>query len=144
MDHSSNIRVSSAIGSSRRDSWDAIAKTKHMMSANRLVIFIKYFFNYLSINLIENFSLESLANLADSQLNTDLSFDRSAQDSETRRNTQLNKFSGFTEESFNSNLDNLAGGYKSMDIKTKSKDETDADGYYVSIFNSHVRIFCEA
>lgn len=87
--------------------------------------------------------MESLANLADSQLNTDLSFDRSAQDSETKRNTQLNKFSGFTEDTFNSQLDNLAGGYKSMDIKTKPKEETDTDGYYVCVFDFHLGVICK-
>lgn len=35
VDHSSNLKVSAAKGSARRDSWDAIAKTRHLMSANR-------------------------------------------------------------------------------------------------------------
>lgn len=80
-----------------------------------------------------------MANLADTQLNTDLSYGRSTtqQDSETRRNTQLNKFAGFTEDSFNSQLDNLAGGYKNLDLKPKiiSRDEADTEGYYVLIFH---------
>ena len=39
-------------------------------------------------------SLESLANLTESQLNTDLSYNRNSQDfdSETERNTRFNKF----------------------------------------------------
>lgn len=58
--------------SARRDSWDVINKTKHMLSHN---------------------SLESLANMTETQLNTDLSYHRPDIDNETQRNTQYNKFS---------------------------------------------------
>lgn len=74
IDHSSNIRVSKDKQSaSRRDSWDAINKTKHLLSHN---------------------SLESLANMTEKQLNTDLTYSRSSneRDSETERNTRYNKF----------------------------------------------------
>ncbi|KAI8118123.1 Filamin-A [Lucilia cuprina] len=72
IDHSSNVRVSSMKpASARRDSWDVINKTKHMLSHN---------------------SLESLANMTESQLNTDLSYARPDIDNETHRNTQYNKF----------------------------------------------------
>ncbi|OXU24388.1 hypothetical protein TSAR_010294, partial [Trichomalopsis sarcophagae] len=51
IDTSSNVKVSSMVGgSSRRDSWDAIAKTKSLLSSN---------------------SLESLANLANDSLTID-------------------------------------------------------------------------
>ena len=57
----------------RRDSWDVINKTKHLLSHN---------------------SLESLANMTESQLNTDLSYNRPQElDNETERNTRYNKFS---------------------------------------------------
>lgn len=72
VDRSSNVKVSSNMASSRRDSWDVINKTKHMLSHN---------------------SLESLANMTESQLNTDLSYERPKDiDHETERNTQYNKF----------------------------------------------------
>ena len=73
VDYSSNIAPFKS-GSSRRDSWDVINKTKHMFSNN---------------------SLESLANLTESQLNTNLSYDRPKDnvDNETHSNTQYNKFS---------------------------------------------------
>lgn len=72
IDHSSNVRVSSIKpAASRRDSWDVINKTKHMFSNN---------------------SLESLANLTEKQLNTDLSYRRNEIENETQRNTQYNKF----------------------------------------------------
>ncbi|KXJ84329.1 hypothetical protein RP20_CCG011041 [Aedes albopictus] len=71
VDYSSNIRVTSNNGPSRRDSRDVISKTKHMFSQN---------------------SLESLANLTEKQLNTDLTFDRTV-DSQTEKNTHFNKFS---------------------------------------------------
>lgn len=73
VDSSSNIRVSGLKGGpSRRDSWDAINKTKHILSHN---------------------SLESLANMTEKQLNTDLSYDRPKDvDNETHRNTQYNRF----------------------------------------------------
>lgn len=73
VDSSSNIRVSGLKGGpSRRDSWDAINKTKHILSHN---------------------SLESLANMTEKQLNTDLSYDRPKDvDHETHRNTQYNRF----------------------------------------------------
>lgn len=58
----------------RRDSWDVINKTKHLLSHN---------------------SLESLANMPESQLNTDLTY-RSRpsveRDLETERNTRYNKY----------------------------------------------------
>lgn len=72
VDYSSNISSLKMGGASRRDSWDVLNKTKHMFSNN---------------------SLESLANLADKQLDTNLSFDRSGVDTETHSNTQYNKFS---------------------------------------------------
>ena len=68
------MRVSGPKGSSasRRDSWDVINKTKHILSHN---------------------SLESLANMTESQLNTDLSYVRPrGLDSETEYNTRYNKF----------------------------------------------------
>ncbi|XP_062543155.1 filamin-C isoform X1 [Armigeres subalbatus] len=71
VDYSSNIRVTSNNGPSRRDSRDVISKTKHMFSQN---------------------SLESLANLTEKQLNTDLTYDRTV-DSQTEKNTHFNKFS---------------------------------------------------
>jgi filamin len=71
VDYSSNISPTK-LGASRRDSWDVLNKTKHMFSNN---------------------SLESLANLTDKQLDTSLSYDRSAVDNETHTNTQYNKFS---------------------------------------------------
>ncbi|XP_005177800.1 filamin-C isoform X2 [Musca domestica] len=72
IDHSSNVRVSSMKpASARRDSWDVINKTKHLLSHN---------------------SLESLANMTEQQLNTDLSYNRPDIDNETHRNTQYNKF----------------------------------------------------
>ncbi|XP_032590388.1 filamin-A isoform X2 [Drosophila grimshawi] len=72
IDHSSNVRVSSMKpASARRDSWDVINKTKHMLSHN---------------------SLESLANMTETQLNTELNYTRPDLDNETQRNTQYNKF----------------------------------------------------
>lgn len=57
----------------RRDSWDVINKTKHLFSHN---------------------SLESLANMTENQLNTDLSYSRPQElENETERNTRYNKFS---------------------------------------------------
>lgn len=57
---------------SRRDSWDVINKTKNILSHN---------------------SLESLANMTEGQLNTDLSYNRPRElDSETAYNTRYNKF----------------------------------------------------
>lgn len=70
VDYSSNVSPIK-LGASRRDSWDVLNKTKHMFSNN---------------------SLESLANLTDKQLDTSLSYDRSAVDTETHTNTQYNKF----------------------------------------------------
>lgn len=70
VDYSSNVSPTKA-GASRRDSWDVLNKTKHMFSNN---------------------SLESLAKLTEEQLDTNLSFDRTAVDSETHTNTQYNKF----------------------------------------------------
>lgn len=56
----------------RRDSWDVINKTKNILSRN---------------------SLESLANMTESQLNTDLSYGLPrGVDSETEYNTRYNKF----------------------------------------------------
>lgn len=72
VDYSSNIKVTANNnGPSRRDSRDVINRTKHMFSQN---------------------SLESLANLTEKQLNTDLTYDRTV-DSQTEKNTQFNKFS---------------------------------------------------
>lgn len=72
IDHSSNVRVSSIKpATARRDSWDVINKTKHMLSHN---------------------SLESLANMTETQLNTELNYARPDLDNETQRNTQYNKF----------------------------------------------------
>jgi filamin len=71
VDYSSNISPIKP-GSGRRDSWDVLNKTKHMFSNN---------------------SLESLAKLTEEQLDTNLSFDRSAVDNVTQTNTQFNKFS---------------------------------------------------
>lgn len=75
VDSSSNVRVSGIKNnnnSSRRDSWDVINKTKNILSHN---------------------SLESLANMTESQLNTDLSYSRPrGLDSETEYNTRYNKF----------------------------------------------------
>lgn len=71
VDNSSNIRVSKG-NAARRDSWDVINKTKHLFSHN---------------------SLESLANMTENQLNTDLSYNRPHDlDTETERNTRYNKF----------------------------------------------------
>lgn len=71
VDSSPNIRVSKN-NAARRDSWDVINKTKHLLSHN---------------------SLESLANMTEGQLNTDLSYGRSSvdRDAETERNTRYNK-----------------------------------------------------
>lgn len=55
----------------RRDSWDVINKTKNILSHN---------------------SLESLANMTESQLNTDLGYRPRALDSQTEYNTRYNKF----------------------------------------------------
>lgn len=74
VDSSSNVRVSGAknSNSSRRDSWDVLNKTKNILSHN---------------------SLESLANMTEGQLNTDLSYNRPrGLDSETEYNTRYNKF----------------------------------------------------
>lgn len=74
IDSSSNVRVSGAkhANAARRDSWDVINKTKHVLSRN---------------------SLESLANMTETQLNTDLSYGRPrGLDSETEYNTRYNKF----------------------------------------------------
>lgn len=73
VDHSSNVRVSSnkPTTASRRDSWDVINKTKHLLSHN---------------------SLESLKNLTESQLNTNLNYNRPVFDHETQRNTHINQY----------------------------------------------------
>lgn len=74
VDSSSNVRVSGLKNSNnaRRDSWDVLNKTKNVLSHN---------------------SLESLANMTESQLNTDLSYNRPrGLDSETEYNTRYNKF----------------------------------------------------
>jgi filamin len=78
IDYTSNIKVNTTKLStpSRRDSWDVINKTKHLLSHN---------------------SLESLANLTRTQLNTDLSYVRAKDvDQETERNTQYNKYNSLT------------------------------------------------
>lgn len=76
--------------------------------------------------------MESLANLAETQLNTDLTYERSTADSETRRNTQLNKFASYSEEHFNSELDKMVGAPKHIDLKPNIviKDEVDSERYY--------------
>lgn len=71
IDYTSNVSPIKS-GAARRDSWDVLNKTKHMFSNN---------------------SLESLAKLTEEQLDTNLSYDRSAVDTETHTNTQFNKFS---------------------------------------------------
>uniref|UniRef100_A0A2M4CKF2 Putative actin-binding cytoskeleton protein filamin n=1 Tax=Anopheles darlingi TaxID=43151 RepID=A0A2M4CKF2_ANODA len=79
VDYSSNIKVTTNGlngAPSRRDSYDVINKTKHLFSQN---------------------SLESLANLTERQLNTDLTYDRSTLDNQTEQNTHFNKFSLGTE-----------------------------------------------
>lgn len=79
VDHSPNIRVSKG-NTGRRDSWDVINKTKHLLSHN---------------------SLESLANMTEKQLNTDLSYavrPSVERDIETERNTRFNKYSLSTSE----------------------------------------------
>lgn len=66
------MRVKNHNNSSRRDSWDVINKTKNILSHN---------------------SLESLANMPESKLNTDISYIRPrGLDSETEYNTRYNKF----------------------------------------------------
>lgn len=71
VDYSSNIKVRNTTPL-RRDSWDVINKTKHILSHN---------------------SLESLANMTESQLNTDLSNRTGEVENLTEKNTQYNKFS---------------------------------------------------
>lgn len=72
VDSSHNVRVKNHNNSSRRDSWDVINKTKNILSHN---------------------SLESLANMTESQLNTDISYIRPKElDTETEYNTRYNKF----------------------------------------------------
>ncbi|KAL9919065.1 filamin-type immunoglobulin domains fbug isoform 2-T4 [Glossina fuscipes fuscipes] len=118
VDHSSNVRVSSTKpASARRDSWDVINKTKHLFSHN---------------------SLESLANMTENQLNTDLSYNRPEVDHETQRNTQYNKFS-LNEQKFQrprqeskDNLDDV-DHYKPSAITVKSHSNntyTDKSGGY--------------
>lgn len=66
------MRVKNHNNSSRRDSWDVLNKTKNILSHN---------------------SLESLANMPESKLNTDISYIRPrGLDSETEYNTRYNKF----------------------------------------------------
>lgn len=71
VDYSPIVSQSKIGSNARRDSWDVLNKTKHMFSNN---------------------SLESLAKLTDTQLDTNLSYDRSTVDNETHSNTQYNKF----------------------------------------------------
>lgn len=78
VDYTSNVSPTK-LGASRRDSWDVLNKTKHMFSNN---------------------SLESLANLTDKQLDTNLSYDRSAVENETQTNTAYNKFALSSDSSF--------------------------------------------
>lgn len=101
IDYSSNVSPTKA-GASRRDSWDVLNKTKHMFSNN---------------------SLESLAKLTEEQLNTNLSHDRSAVESETHTNTQFNKFS--------LSSDNQAS-YKERNEKFITKTNTNDFGYLSS------------
>lgn len=98
VDYSSNIS-SLKLGASRRDSWDVLNKTKHMFSNN---------------------SLESLANLTDKQLDTSLSFDRSAVDTETHSNTQYNKF-GLSDSSFKERSEKFVSKTHSNDFAYASK-----------------------
>lgn len=100
IDYSSNVSPTKA-GASRRDSWDVLNKTKHMFSNN---------------------SLESLAKLTEEQLNTNLSHDRSAVESETHTNTQFNKFS----------LLDAASSYKERNEKYITKTNTNDFGYLSS------------
>ncbi|XP_037956587.1 filamin-C isoform X2 [Teleopsis dalmanni] len=117
IDHSSNVRVSSIKPTSaRRDSWDVINKTKHMLSHN---------------------SLESLANMTETQLNTDLSYNRPDIDNETQRNTQYNKFA-LQEKKYHSDRDRHGSiddvdRYKPSAITVKSHSNntyTDKSGGY--------------
>ncbi|XP_026764452.2 filamin-A [Galleria mellonella] len=62
----------------RKDSWDSVEKTRQMMSANSL------------------------------DTSTPERYGQSTLDRETKRNTQLNKFSDFSRDSFNRQLDRLA------------------------------------
>ncbi|CRL07142.1 CLUMA_CG020137, isoform A [Clunio marinus] len=76
---------------SRRDSWDVLNKTKHMFSEN---------------------SLESLNNIADKQLDSYLTYDRSTIEDETNSNTQHNKFlqSSLSYKDKRSNFVSIADG----------------------------------
>lgn len=105
VDYSSNIS-SLKLGASRRDSWDVLNKTKHMFSNN---------------------SLESLANLDAKQLDTNLSFDRSAVDTETHSNTQYNKFS-LSDSSFKERNEKFVSKTHSNDFGYSSKFVPIADG----------------
>lgn len=99
IDYSSNVSPTKS-GAPRRDSWDVLNKTKHMFSNN---------------------SLESLAKLTEEQLNTNLSHDRSAVESETHTNTQYNKF-----------LLSDAATYKERNEKYVTKTNTNDYGYLSS------------
>lgn len=117
VDSAPNIRVSTLKGSTRRDSWDAINKTKHILSHN---------------------SLESLANMTESQLNTDIGSAqeprtfRDSLDSETHRNTQYNKFAlrdkmspspvGATSKRFESSTA-TNNGYTTKTIREETNEE---------------------
>ncbi|XP_055852874.1 filamin-A isoform X2 [Episyrphus balteatus] len=118
IDHSSNVRVSSIKpAAARRDSWDVINKTKHMLSHN---------------------SLESLANMTEKQLNTDLSYHRPDIDHETHRNTQYNKFA-LTEQKLHSDRhgSDESDLYRPSSITVKQNDSSyntkSSSGYTTTI-----------
>lgn len=118
VDPAPNIRVSTLKNGTRRDSWDAINKTKHLLSHN---------------------SLESLANMTENQLNTDIGstqeprVHRDSLDSETHRNTQYNKFAlrekmspspaGSTTKRFETSTLNNSHGYTTKTIRETTNEE---------------------
>jgi filamin len=110
VDYTSNVKVTAQASSStpsRRDSRDVINKTKHLLS---------------------HVSLESLANMTETQLNTDLSYTRSKDmDTETVRNTNYNKYNSLVAEPkiVKSNVDSEMKSYKYFtDTKTSSNTMT--------------------
>jgi filamin len=110
VDYTSNVKVTAQASSttpSRRDSRDVINKTKHLLS---------------------HVSLESLANMTETQLNTDLSYTRSKEmDTETVRNTNYNKYNSLVSEPriARNSVDNEIKSYKYFtDTKTTSNTMT--------------------
>jgi len=109
----------------RRDSWDVINKTKNILSHN---------------------SLESLANMTENQLNTDLSYSRdegatqsgsiretAMVDHETERNTRYNKFALFSEEPLsNQNVHQLPTVNKFYSDNSDYKTTAKSSSNYVS------------